>query len=338
MRRPPRLVPLLLLLVFLGVAPAQKRKITRIPAWEGPPLALVAGLNNGLAKMLLVVRAERRIRPYCRFQMRLMGERVDEEVFGDFLGIPARKLFYQGAMKVKRDGNRWTEYRWLAEADLEFGICHPVEHIGPKWLAYFKKHKYAFDNDHLPHVLVFARSAGKEFAYPLRDLSGVKDPVRALLLDHIPLEPQAPRGPLVQFLVKKLEKGSTTKKLEAIRQLSSFPRSVLLPAVQPLLAARTHSDEKVAQAARKLCAKLHFASAQEIQRAIVVLAESSDEKALRKALNLIKGQGPTLRFRASGALQKLIGKKHLPSDLRAKAKNLLETWSGISPRPPGSSR
>ena len=288
--------------------------------------------------MFLVVRAERRIRPYCQFQMRLMGERVEEEVFGDFLGIPARKLFYQGEMKVKSDGNRWTEYRWLAEADLELGICHPVEHIGPKWLAYFKKHKYAFDNDTLPHVLLFARSAGKEFAYPLRDLSALKNPIKALLLDDVPLEPGASRGPLVQFLVKKLEKGTVAKKLEAIRQLSAFPRSVILPAVQPLLAARAHPSKEVALAAEKLCARLHFASAQEIQAAIVLLGTSSDEKALKKALTLVKEQGPTLRFRARGALQKLIGKKHLSSDLRTKAKNLLETWSRKSPHPPRSHR
>ena len=338
MRSSPRLITLLALLLCLGGAQAQKRKITRIPAWEGPPLALTAGLNNGLAKMFLVVRAERRIRPYCQFQMRLMGDRVGEEVFGDFLGIPARKLFYQGRMQVKSDGNRWTEYRWVAEADLEFGICYPVEHIGPKWLKYFKKHKYSFDNDNLPHVLVLARSAGKEFAYPLRDISGLKDPIKALLLDDVPLEPGAPRGPLVQFLAKKLRVGTVAKKREAIRQLSAFPRSVLLPAVQPLLAARTHPDKEVARAAEELCAKLHFASAQEIQQAITLLGTSSDEKALRKALTLVKGQGPTLRFRARGALQKLLEKKHLSTDLRAKARNLLDAWSGPSPHPPRSHR
>ncbi|MCA9322220.1 MAG: hypothetical protein KDB53_15880, partial [Planctomycetes bacterium] len=75
----PRLLPLtsrVIIARLVSVAPmaAQtKPKVRRSAAWEGEPMSLVCGLNNGLPKLFFTMAGAPIMKPTCQYQVRDTG-------------------------------------------------------------------------------------------------------------------------------------------------------------------------------------------------------------------------------------------------------------------------
>ena len=309
----------LALLCLAAALPAQRPQL----AWTKETMTISAGLNNGLRKMALAVHCDRRRQPFCRFMMRALGKDTDKELFRDFMGVPAKKFRYRGTKKVKNDEVDADLHEFTIDSEkVGLEILFPVRAIGGSLAAHFKRHRFDFDEKRLPFVIVMARAGGKRTPYPLRDMSGFENPPVALMTDVAPLEVNADRKTLLDFLLRKLGHAEPKKRLEAVEQLRNFSRAELAVCVTSVLTMRSDDDPEVAKAAKRLCKRHKWYSRADITKA---LADLQGEKpaAIRRALLLLRDLGPTTRHQSEAPLRKLLQRKDLAQELQDLVKQAL---------------
>ena len=316
------------ILIFFIVLLLSTSLRAQVPKWSGQDINLLAGLNNGVYKSLISLKAEKGKVPWLSVKFRVMDrEELLKEKLDEIAGLVPYE--YRGSQRRQDGGNDWLEHRFVTRSGLKLGIAESIVSLGKAPRSFFLLRGFDVVAPALPFAMLILGKGKDEQYSPLRDFGKwAKTVARSLMLDEIPIEASADRKFLFFFYSEKLNKGTPQQQLEVLRQVENLTPSELRKGQNNIISLCNSRHEGVKKAAAALCKKYEIFTYYDLYQATKKL-ESKDPSAWDKGLYVIEKVGIDNIRITEPALKAFLQKENLLAKTRSRAQKVLESFSAV---------